>query len=114
MAGRASPRVPSTVFWVAVSLGSFESPPKGLIPYTGVLTGSAGAEILRFQYDAAGRMTNRWTPAKLNTAYRYDGVGNLTHLLYASSPAVTYRYDAQKRLTNMLDGFSATVGSSNV
>ena len=31
-------------------------------------------------YDAAGRLTNRWTPAKGNTGYAYDVVGNLTNV----------------------------------
>ena len=36
-----------------------------------------GADMFRYRYDADGRLTNRWTPAKTNAAYSYDAVGNL-------------------------------------
>src|SRR5262249_41352486 len=32
----------------------------------------AGTEILRYQYDADNRLTNRWSVAKGNTKYAYD------------------------------------------
>jgi YD repeat-containing protein len=32
----------------------------------------AGAEILRYAYDPAGRLANRWSAAKRNIAYAYD------------------------------------------
>ena len=39
-----------------------------------------------YGYDGDNRLTNRWTPAKGNTAYRYDPVGNLTNIVYATQP----------------------------
>jgi YD repeat-containing protein len=61
-----------------------------------------------YAYDANSRLTNRWTPAKGNTAYRYDPVGNLTNIVYATSPAISLEYDALNRLTNMLDAVGTT------
>jgi YD repeat-containing protein len=66
----------------------------------------ASASILRYQYDANSRLTNRWSAVPQggrNTTYRYDTVGNLTNVLYASSPGISNRYDALNRLTNMVD-----------
>ena len=63
----------------------------------------AGAQILRYQYDAAGRLTNRWSAAKGNTAYGYDPAGNLTNVIYAVSPQLRYQDDAANRVTNMID-----------
>ena len=59
-------------------------------------------EMLRCQYDANRRLTNRWSLAKGNTAYAYDEVGNLTAILYPDS-TIQYTYDAVNRLTNMVD-----------
>jgi YD repeat-containing protein len=64
----------------------------------------ASASILRYQYDANSRLTNRWSAAKGTTTYRYDTVGNLTNVLYATSPGITNRYDALNRVTNRVDG----------
>jgi len=61
-----------------------------------------------YAYDASSRLTNRWTPAKGNTAYRYDPLGNLTNIVYASSPAISLRYDVLNRVTNMVDAVGAT------
>jgi YD repeat-containing protein len=73
----------------------------------------AGTEILRYQYDADNRLTNRWSVAKLTTRYKYDNVGNLTVIDYSggTSPPtfnVTNSYDALNRLTNMVDGLGVT------
>ncbi|MBI4659154.1 MAG: RHS repeat-associated core domain-containing protein, partial [Verrucomicrobia bacterium] len=76
-------------------------------------TNAAGAEILRFQYDAAGRTTNRWTLGKGNTGYAYDDVSNLANINYAASTDVTFGYDALKRLKSMKDAYSALVGATN-
>ena len=40
---------------------------------------------LTFLYDANGRMTNRWSQAKLTTVYGYDSSGNLTNVNYNTS-----------------------------
>jgi YD repeat-containing protein len=71
-------------------------------------TNANGTEILRYQYDANGRVTNRWSLAKGNTQYRYDSAGNLTNVVYSSSPAISMQYDANNRLTHMVDGVGAT------
>lgn len=62
-------------------------------------------EILRLDYDATGRLTNRWTPAFGNTAYRYNSVGDVTNVVYPAGTAtnLVLRYDAMHRLTNMVD-----------
>jgi len=66
-------------------------------------TNANGTEILRYAYDANGRLTNRWTLAKGNTAYGYDSAGNLTNIHYPNSPDVSMQYDANNRVTNMVD-----------
>jgi RHS repeat-associated protein len=63
----------------------------------------ASVEILRYQYDADNRLTNRWSKAKGNTKYTYDSVGNVTFVDYPASTDITFRYDALSRLTNMID-----------
>jgi RHS repeat-associated protein len=63
----------------------------------------ASVEILRYQYDANNRLTNRWSKAKGNTKYTYDSVGNVTFVDYPASTDITFRYDALSRLTNMID-----------
>jgi len=72
---------------------------------------AASTVIFRYGYDANGRLTNRWTPAKGTTVYSYDAAGNLTFVNYPSSPDLTFQYDALHRLTNMLDGVGTTVYS---
>jgi RHS repeat-associated protein len=63
------------------------------------------AEIIRYQYDADGRLTNRWTVAKGDTAYFYDGLGQLTNVLYSGgSMSVTLKYDGFGRLKTLVDG----------
>jgi YD repeat-containing protein len=57
----------------------------------------ASAQIRRYQYDANGRLTNRWSAAKGNTTYRYDTVGSLTNVVYASSPAIVVRVSPSHR-----------------
>jgi YD repeat-containing protein len=71
-------------------------------------TNQAGTEILRYQYDANGRLTNRWSLAKGNTRYVYDADGNLTLIDYPTSPDITMQYDANNRLTNMIDAVGTT------
>ncbi|MCZ7636884.1 MAG: hypothetical protein M5U12_13055 [Verrucomicrobia bacterium] len=71
-------------------------------------TNAAGVEVLRYAYDAAGRLTNRWTKAKGATTYRYDLVGNLTNVDYPVSPDVTLSYDALNRVTNRTDAAGVT------
>jgi len=68
----------------------------------------AGTEILRYQFDPEGRLTNRWSAAKGNTRYSYDAVGNLTNIDYPTSPAIALQYDKLDRLTNMVDSVGTT------
>ncbi len=69
----------------------------------------ASAEILRYKYDAGGRLTNRWSAAKGNTYYAYDAVGNLTNVDYpAGTTDIRYQYDARNRVTNMVDAVGTT------
>jgi RHS repeat-associated protein len=72
-----------------------------------------GTNILRFQYDADGRMTNRWTVAKGGTTYRYDLAHNLTNIVYPVSSNIVFSYDAENRLTNLVDGVGTTVFAYN-
>jgi RHS repeat-associated protein len=67
-----------------------------------------GADMFRYAYDANGRLTNRWTPAKLLTKYGYDAVGNLTSIDYSNSTDIALSYDANNRLTNMVDATGTT------
>jgi YD repeat-containing protein len=64
--------------------------------------------IFTYAYDANGRLTNRWTPAKGNTRYIYDASGNLTNVDYATSADISMQYDANNRLTSMIDGVGTT------
>ena len=64
-------------------------------------------EILRYQYDAGGRLTNRWSAAKGTTAYVYDPLGNLLNTIYPSL-TLQFSYDSVNRLTNMVDALGAT------
>ena len=68
----------------------------------------ASVEILRYQYDADSRLTNRWSKAKGDTKYSYDNVGNLTFVDYPSSIDVAMSYDALNRMTNMVDAAGTT------
>ena len=68
----------------------------------------AGAEILRYTYDADSRLASRWSAAKGTTFYTNDPVGNLTVINYPTSPDVTFQYDAMNRVTNMVDAAGTT------
>jgi len=67
-----------------------------------------GTVIFACSYDANGRLTNRYTPAKGNTRYSYDASGNLTNIDYPNSPDISLQYDASGRLTNMVDAVGTT------
>mgnify|MGYP001564069749 CR=1 FL=1 len=69
---------------------------------------ATGAEIFRYQFDANGRLTNRWSVAKGNTGYAYNVLGNLTSVNYPTSPDLSFAYDAANRLTNMVDAVGTT------
>ena len=64
-------------------------------------------EILRYQYDAGGRLTNRWSLAKGTTTYVYDAQGNCTARVYPER-TLQFAYDLLDRLTNMVDAVGAT------
>jgi RHS repeat-associated protein len=68
----------------------------------------ASTQILRYQYDADHRLTNRWSAAKGNTAYSYNNIGNVTLVNYPSSTDITMQYDALGRLTNRVDATGTT------
>jgi RHS repeat-associated protein len=59
-------------------------------------------------YDANGRLTAHWTPAKGLTYYTYDANGNPLAASYSSGTGITAAYDALNRITSMIDA----VGSS--
>ncbi len=64
--------------------------------------------ILRYNYDANSRLTNRWSAARGNTYYSYDAVGNLTFVNYPTSTDVSFAYDWLNRVTNMVDASGTT------
>jgi YD repeat-containing protein len=66
------------------------------------------SSIFTYAYDANGRLTNRWTPAKGNTRYSYDASGNLINIDYASSTDISMQYDANNRLISMIDAVGTT------
>ncbi len=69
-------------------------------------------EILRYQYDVGGRLTNRWSKAKGNTAYTYDPAGNLKAVDYPAGTAdLSFDYDGDNELTTMVDGTGTTAYS---
>ncbi|MHC1769535.1 MAG: hypothetical protein AB9869_35495 [Verrucomicrobiia bacterium] len=65
---------------------------------------ATGATVIRYTYDADGRMTNRWTAAYGNVYYSYDPNGNMRYVSwdYSGGPGILarYAYDALNRLTN--------------
>ena len=63
-------------------------------------------EILHYTYDAAGRLTRRWSIAKGDTLYWYDAVHNLTSK--QGNMNVTYGYDNFNRLISMVDNVGTT------
>jgi RHS repeat-associated protein len=65
-------------------------------------------EILRYSYDAASRLSSRWSTAKGDTYYAYDPVGNLTNIDYAVSTDVSFQYDALNRAITMVDAVGTT------
>ena len=69
---------------------------------------NTGQTLFAYAYDAVGRLTNRWTPAKTNATYRYDAVGNLTNVTYAVNSALVLQYDANNQLTKMIDGLGTS------
>ncbi len=66
------------------------------------------SRALSKRYDAAGRLTNRWSIAKGHTYYAYDWAGNLTNVDYAASTDLRLAYDGLNRLTNLVDGVGTT------
>jgi RHS repeat-associated protein len=69
---------------------------------------AAGVVDFVYQYDAAGRLTNRWTPANGNAGYVYDAVGNRTSINYAGGTSIAFAYDPLNRMTNMVDSLGTT------
>jgi RHS repeat-associated protein len=65
-------------------------------------TNAANTEVVRYKYDANGRMTNRWTVGKGNTSYQYDPAGNLTRSASANATN-QLAYAALNRVTNLVD-----------
>ena len=60
-------------------------------------------------YDANGRLTAQWTPAKGRTQFGYDANGNLTSIVYPTMGTVAYGYDALNRLLSV----SGPLGNSS-
>jgi len=54
-------------------------------------------------YDAGGRLTKHWTPAKGLTQYGYDNNGNTLAVTYSNGPAITATYDSLNRIATMTD-----------
>jgi len=64
--------------------------------------------ILKYQYDADNRLTNRWSLAKSNAVYTYDAVGNLKNITYHTNHTLSFSYDAMNWMTSMSDGVGTT------
>jgi YD repeat-containing protein len=69
---------------------------------------ATGTTLLKYQYDADSRLTNRWSLVMTNTAYNYDKVGDLTEVTYQSGQLLKFSYDTDRQLTNMSDGIGTT------
>ena len=54
-------------------------------------------------YDADGRLTAHWTPAKGLTHYTYDANGNPLTAAYSSGTGITATYDELNRIVSMSD-----------
>jgi RHS repeat-associated protein len=59
-------------------------------------------------YDANGRLTAHWTPAKGLTQYTYDNNGNPQTITYSSGPNITATFDSLNRITSMSDAVGAS------
>lgn len=69
----------------------------------------AGLEILRYTYDANGRLASRWSVAVGTTWYTNDAVGNQLTINYPQSTDVSLAYDAMNRNTAMVDAVGTTL-----
>jgi RHS repeat-associated protein len=67
-----------------------------------------GTVVQKYFYDADGRLTQRWNPAKGNTYYTNDALGNLIYINHPLSHSITRQYDALNRVTNMVDAAGTT------
>jgi RHS repeat-associated protein len=72
---------------------------------------ASGQTVFGYSYDANGRLTNRWTPAKggINTRFAYDPVGNLKSIGYPFSTNIAFDYDALNRVKEMMDAVGPTI-----
>jgi RHS repeat-associated protein len=68
----------------------------------------SGTVILKYAYDANGRLLSRWSVAKGTTYYTNDAVGNVTYLDYPHSHSVSLAYDPLNRVTSMVDAVGTT------
>jgi len=68
----------------------------------------ATTEILRYTYDANGRLASRWSAAKGTTYYDNDPIGNLSTINYPQATDISFAYDAMNRVTNMVDAVGTT------
>jgi len=76
-------------------------------------TDHTGTIILKYQYDADNRLTNRWSLGKSNTFYAYDALGNLTNVSYIqavtpTNQTVSFSYNGNSWMTSMSDAVGTT------
>lgn len=78
------------------------------------MTDEGGHEIVRYVYDAVGRLVRKTVGNGVYTTYEYDGAGQVLHLInYQSNGTILsrfdYAYDSRGRRTSMgmLDGMWA-------
>jgi RHS repeat-associated protein len=69
---------------------------------------AANVVVFVYQFNTAGQLTNRWTPAKGNTSYSYDPLGNRTNITYGGQSSISFAFDELNRMTNMVDGLGTT------
>jgi RHS repeat-associated protein len=73
-------------------------------------TNAANLRVFTNAYDASGRLTNHWTPAKGTIIYSYNPLGSITNVDYSASPDIQMQYDVLNRLTNAIVAGTFTNG----
>lgn len=64
--------------------------------------------VLKFTYDALGRMKSFTNYNNESISYEYDGEDNITALIYPDNKSVNYEYDVGNRLSKVTDWLGNT------
>ena len=68
------------------------------------------ANLIKYTYDAVGRVTEVEYPGDKEVSYQYDAGSNRTKLTYPDGSYITYEYDQLSRLTKIKNQGGTTLG----